>query len=122
MTLKDVREKLQEMNLEAKAAICDDLSSIQQNPDIQMICTSPRCFKISSIKLGEGLILDPTYYDFKLQRDILLSCLNRKKTLEECQAFLQRAVKKQKIAQSNKYCTLHPVVLGKIQDILNELA
>ena len=121
MTLKDVRQKLQEMNLEAKATICEELSGIQQNPDVQMICTSPRCFKISSSKLGEGLILDPTYYDFELQRDILLSCLNRKKTLEKCHTFLQRAVKERKIAHGNKHCTLHPVVLGKIQDILNEL-
>lgn len=119
-TLAEIKSRLRELNLEAVGTIKEDLSKIEQNPNIHMTSTSPHCYTISHSKLNPDLILDPTYYDFEQQRDTLIRGVEKKKTLEECLIFLQRAVKERKVQQGGEHCVLHPVMVEKIQEILGE--
>lgn len=119
--LKDIQDQLQKLNTQALRTIAENLSAIQQNPDINLISNSPRIYIISLSQLDARWGVEPSYYDFERQRDMLIAGIKNKQTLQEGITFLKRTVEERKVSYQGNVCFLHPVIIARVQEILDNV-
>ena len=102
----------------SKIKLCEEIQQLPDNPDIERISESVKCFIIKSSNLSRNTNLTPFYYDFKVQYQRIIEEI-KKRTFEKVIEFMNGIIQKGYFRDSSsKYiCTFHPVVVGYLKKI-----
>lgn len=121
MDLRSIREQLAQLNQTAISEIKTECEKIpQHNPKVTPVSDSPVLFTISLKDLDDD-ILSAEYYNYAHQRNVILKCVDRTKTLEECVELLERMCRDKKAVYQGETCLLHPNMVHWLQNILEEV-
>lgn len=116
MSISKKLEEIDKMKKELTEFICSEISKIPQNTTIKPIGSGGmRAFTISMSDVAKNnMILDPVYYDFEKQKEIVLDKVKRSK--DGGVMYLQKIVKDKK----DKDVRFHPEFLKSVSAILEK--
>lgn len=116
-SLQNMMQQLQNIETEIRSIILSKISSIKDNPNITRITShKPHIYTIKMLNLN-NTILSPFYYDYELQKEVLISILSKCKSIKEIETKMLYIIDR-KVYNPNRF---HPDVVGVLEGIMEDM-
>lgn len=121
-SIKAILESYRVASEKLRAYLADKVSLLPDNSDITRLGSG--CFSVSlgAIKKNPDLVLDPCYYDFEYQKNVILGILDSGASFELQLKALREIAESGKRTVNGHNIRFHPDVSGKIREILSTIA